>query len=188
MAANCPPEFREEILRGFVPMPKTGAPAKTDAAPKANGCPACSSTAVKKHDDLVGVKWCQKCGVQWQDQDPKKEPYEEHEWMFAKLPFAPKDTTKPYKGLTLGQIARLDNRYWFGIVSNFKAEPFKGRPPSEQSMKFGEACEAARKHLKEENDNKDEGREPTNRRRRHSVLTYGYHWTSTGVVDSASAG
>jgi hypothetical protein len=153
MAANCPPEFEEEIKRGFVPMPRTPdpEPAKTAAAtPKTgNTCPSCSSTAIKTHDDLIGARWCQKCGTQWQEDDPKKEAYEEHEWMFAKLPFAPKDKAKPYKGLTLGQIARLDNRYWFGIVSNFKAEPFKGRPPSEESVKFGEACEEARKHLEE---------------------------------------
>ena len=150
MATNCPPEFHDEILRGFIPMPRNSAapsPPKTS-----NSCPECSSTAVKKHDDLVGVLWCQKCGVQWQEADPEKEPYEEHEWMFAKLPFAPKDKTKPYKGMTLGQLCRLDNKYWFGIVMNFKAEPFKGRPPSAESVKFGEACEAARKHLEEERD------------------------------------
>jgi hypothetical protein len=70
--------------------------------------------------------------------------------MFAKLPFAPKDKTKPYRGMTLGQIARLDSKYFYGIAMNFKAEPFKGRPPSEESVKFGEACEEARKHLEEE--------------------------------------
>ena len=68
--------------------------------------------------------------------------------MFAKLPFAPKDPAKKdYKGKTLGQLSRLDNKYWFGIVKNFKAEPFKGRPPSAESVAFGEACEEAREHL-----------------------------------------
>ena len=72
--------------------------------------------------------------------------------MHSKLPFAPKDPAKKdYKGKTLGQLSRLDNKYWFGIVKNFKAEPFKGRPPSAESVEFGEACEAARKHLEEGN-------------------------------------
>lgn len=155
-AANCPPEFHDEILRGFVPMPRTGAAAPLAATPKnGNFCPACSSTATKTHADLIGARWCQKCGTQWQEDDPKKEPYEEHEWMFAKMPFSPKDQSKPYKGMTLGQIARLDNKYWFGIVMNFKAEPFNGRPPSAESVKFGEACEAARKHLEEEKEQAD---------------------------------
>ena len=151
MAANCPPDFEEEVKRGFVSMPRTPdpEPAKSAAAPPppktGNYCPACLSTATKKHEDLEDVKWCQKCGHQWRN--PKGEPYEEHEWMWAGLPFAPKDKEKPYKGLTLGQISRLDSKYWFGIVMNFKAEPFKGRPPSAESVKFGEACEEARKHL-----------------------------------------
>lgn len=156
MAANCPPEFHDEILRGFVPMPRTTdpEPPKTAAAPKAGGCPACNSTATKKHDDLVGVKWCQKCGTQWQDGSTAA--YEEHEWQWAKLPFTPKDAAKKsYKGMTLGQLSRLDNRYWFGIVKNFKAEPFKGRPPSAESVEFAEACEAARKHLDGENTEKE---------------------------------
>ena len=156
MAANCPPQWRDEVIRGLVPMPRAAAPPPTVAAASptktGNSCPSCKSTTTKKHDDLVGVTWCQKCGAQWQEADPNKEPYEEHEWMFAKLPFAPKDKEKPYKGMTLGQIARLDNRYWFGIVSNFKAEPFKGRPPSAESVAFGEACEAARNHLEEGKD------------------------------------
>lgn len=160
MARNCTPEFRDEILRGFVPMPHlTGnndwpePSATTQPAPKTgNSCPSCNSTATKTHADLVGVRWCQKCGFQW---DEQRRGYEEHEWMFAKLPFSPKDKDKPYKGWTLGQIARLDNKYWFGIVKNFEAKPFNGRPPSAESVKFSEACEAARKHL--ENEDSDSG-------------------------------
>jgi len=156
--SNCTPEFHDEILRGFVSMAGTAPPAPPAKPPvTGNSCPVCSSTATKTHDDIVGARWCQKCGIQWMEDDPKKEPYEEHEWMFAKLPFAPKDTTKPYKGMTLGQISRLDSKYWFGIVMNFKAEPFRGRPPSEESVKFGEACEAARKHLEEAADKSDRG-------------------------------
>ena len=157
MAANCPPQWRDEVIRGLVPMPRLGAgnlrPAPKPASPSpktGNSCPSCNSTATRKHDDLVGVRWCQKCGVQWQEADPEK-AYEEHEWMFATLPFAPKDKEKPYKGMTLGQIARLDSKYFYGIAMNFKAEPFKGRPPSAESVAFGEACEAARKHLEKEN-------------------------------------
>ena len=152
MAANCPPQWRDEVIRGLVPMTRNTAAPPPPATPKTgNTCPSCNSTATRKHDDLVGVRWCQKCGTQWMDDDPKKEPYEEHEWMFAKLPFAPKDKEKPYKGMTLGQIARLDSKYFYGIAMNFKAEPFKGRPPSEESVKFGEACEAAREHLEKGN-------------------------------------
>jgi hypothetical protein len=40
---------------------------------------------------------------------------------------------------------------------NFKAEPFRGRPPSEDSVRFGEACELARKHLEEAADKSDRG-------------------------------
>lgn len=156
MQANCSPEMREELLRGFVPMPHIDASAPPAAGPKVNSCPACKSISTKKHDDLTGVRWCQKCGNQWQEIAPQLS-YEEHPWMFAKLPFAPKDKTKPYKGMTLGQICRLDSKYWYGIVMNFKAEPFNDRPPSAESVKFGEACELARKHLKEASHS--EGRE-----------------------------
>ena len=152
MAANCPPEFKEEVKRGWVAMPRTPDPEphKTAAASRTgNFCPSCNSTATKKHDDLVGIQWCQKCGAQFME--ATNEIYEEHEWMYAKLPFAPKDKSKKwYKGLTLGQLARLDNRYWFGTVKNFKAEPYNGRPPSAESVKFAEACEEARKHLEEQ--------------------------------------
>lgn len=157
MSANCPPEFHDEIMRGFVPMPRlpedrppsppaSRTPMPPDLRPKAGGCPVCSSTATTKHDDLVGVTWCKVCGMQWQDGSAVA--YEEHPWMFAKLPFAPKDAAKKtYKGMTLGQLARIDNKYWFGIVMNFTAEPYQGRPPSAESVKFGEACAEARKHL-----------------------------------------
>lgn len=166
MAANCPPEFHDEILRGFVPMPRfTGnndwkeEPATAPPAPKDGGCPLCNSTATKKHDDLTGVRWCQKCGAQWQD-DQKKEPYEEHQWQWAKLPFAPKDETKKaYKGMTLGQISRLDSKYFFGIAMNFEAKPYQGRPPSQESVKFAAACALARQHIeaaKQTGDSHDE--------------------------------
>ena len=90
------------------------------------------------------------------ENNPKKEPYEEHDWMFAKLPFAPKDPTKKsYKGASLGQIARLDSKYFYGIAMNFEAKPFNGRPPSAESVAFGEACAAARKHLQEDSGSSD---------------------------------
>lgn len=158
MAAACPPEMREELLRGMTAMPSKNAlpsekPNKSAGA-KGVCCPACKSTAHKKHEDLEGVSWCQKCGMAWQDRDPT-EGYEEHPWMWAKLPFPPKDAAKKsYKGMTLGQLSRIDSKYWYGIVMNYKAEPYQGRPPSEQSVKFGEACEEARKHLEEGKDDK----------------------------------
>ena len=74
MAANCPPEFREEILRGFVQMPRlTGNNdwpepiAKPIAAPSpprrrpvaapspGNSCPSCSSTC---DQDTCRPCWC----------------------------------------------------------------------------------------------------------------------------------
>lgn len=158
---HCPPEMRDELKRGLVRMPrgKTSPPAPTPkefcAPPPAmvdrpGVCPACRSSATQDHDDLVGVKWCQTCGVAWQATDPNKEPFEEHPWMFARLPFAPKDADKKaFKGMTLGQISRLDHRYWFGIVMNFEAKPFNGRPPSKESVEFGKACEEARAYLDE---------------------------------------
>jgi hypothetical protein len=144
--ANCSSEHHDEILQGFVSMSGT-APSTLSTPKPGNSCPACSSTATKTHDDIVGARWCQKCGIQWMDDDPKKEHYEEHEWMFAKLPFAPKDSTKPYKGMTLGQISRLDSKYFFGIAMNFEAKPFQGRPPSKESVQFAEACALARQHI-----------------------------------------
>jgi hypothetical protein len=168
MAANCPPEFREEIMRGMTAMERTPDPeppadpekkpegaSKTRKAGKPNSCPACSSTAAKKHEHLIDHSWCQTCGVMWENNNTFK-LVEEHEWMWAKLPFAPKDEAKKsYKGMTLGQLSRLDSKYWFGIVMNFEAKPFQGRPPSAESVKFAEACEAARKHLQEENTEKE---------------------------------
>lgn len=172
LLANCPPEFLLEVESGMVRMPRTPDPehppqdsefnrkpvedgpveSPKDYAKKGrpNGCPICASTAIKKHEDLIGVSWCQSCGTAWQDGDPKREAYEEHEFMWAKLPFAPKaEEKKKYKGMTLGQLSRIDSKYWFGIVMNFTAEPFQGRPPSAESVAFGEACAAARKHLDE---------------------------------------
>jgi len=153
-AASCSVELHDEIQRGMTPMvaPKKAAAASAPApatTPAPNTCPACKSTAIKTHDDLVGVSWCQKCGTQWHA-DNRGEDYEEHEWMLAELPFAPKDPEKKdYQGMTLGQLSRIDNKYWFGIVKNFKAEPFRGRPPSKEAVEFAAACDAARKHLEE---------------------------------------
>jgi ssDNA-binding Zn-finger/Zn-ribbon topoisomerase 1 len=158
MAENCSVEMRDEIIAGMTPMKRAAnpEPAKKNDGTNDKVCPVCASTAIKTHDDLVGVKWCQKCGTQWQDGSTVA--YEEHEWMWAKLPFAPKDPAKKsYKGMTLGQIARLDPKYFFGISMNFTAEPFQGRPPSAESVKFGEACEEARKHLRAASNAADTG-------------------------------
>jgi ssDNA-binding Zn-finger/Zn-ribbon topoisomerase 1 len=170
-AESCDPGLRDEIQqRGMTSMlarTKTQAPenkeSTTTVSSRATGCPNCQSTAVQGHDDLEGVAFCQKCGFQWKRADPKKEEYEEHEWMYALLPFAPKDPAKKsYKGMSLGQLCRIDNPYWFGIVKNFEATPFKGRPPSEESVKFGEACAAARAHLERQKE-EDPGEDPTGR-------------------------
>lgn len=158
--ASCAPEFKEDVERGLVLMPRTPDPEPEKGKPETaaeykkkshpNSCPACSSTAIKPHEDLDGFNWCQSCGVMWDAGSGSTEPTEEHEWMWAKLPFAPKaEEKKSYKGKTLGQLSRLDSKYWFGIVMNFTAEPFQGRPPSAESVAFGEACAAARKHLDE---------------------------------------
>ena len=156
-AERCDPGLRDEIQqRGMTSMlagTKTQAPENKEqrpAPPGPSGCPNCKSTAIKEHEDLIGAVWCERCGFQWQKADPKKDEYEEHEWMYALLPFAPKDPAKKsYKGMSLGQLARIDNKYWFGIVKNFEATPFKGRPPSEESVKFAEACAEARAHLED---------------------------------------
>lgn len=156
MAAATPPEMREEIMRGMTILPKREPDTKPPAAPKGICCPTCQGTAIKKHDDLVGASFCQKCGTMWLDSNPA-EAHEEHEWMWAKLPFAPKDAAKKfYKGLTLGQISRLDSRYWFGVISNYKAEPYQGRPPSHESVEFADACEDAREHLQRNKDDNDD--------------------------------
>lgn len=164
MAAACPPEMRDELLRGMTAMKRPAAHPDQDPAgtartkPAGVCCPVCKGTAIKKHADLEGVSWCQKCGMAWQDSDPT-EGYEEHPWMWAKLPFAPKDAAKKdYKGKTLGQISRLDSRYFFGVVSNYKAEPYQGRPPSQISVDFADACEQAKAHIQK--GNSDEENDP----------------------------
>jgi ribosomal protein L37AE/L43A len=156
-AANCPPELRNEILRSAVPMlagkttqapeAKQPPPSTAKTPPNAFACPNCKGTTTKPHEDYEAVMWCQKCGWQW---DGAGVVFEAHPWMFAKLPFFPKDPAKKaYRGMTLGQLARIDNPYWFGIVKNFEAKPFNGKPPSDESVKFGEACALAKAHLEE---------------------------------------
>jgi hypothetical protein len=171
--ASCDPVFKGEVEQGLVTMPrqpdpepqdpekkptaKKAAAAAKPAAVKGHpaGCPACSSTAIKPHEDLVNHAWCQSCGVMWDVNNPSN-PIEEHPWMLARLPFAPKaEEKKRYKGMTLGQLSRLDSKYWFGIVMNYTAEPFQGRPPSQESVDFAAACEQARKHLDEANTEKE---------------------------------
>jgi len=167
-AESCDPGLRDELKRGMTSMlagTKTQAPENKEPTTSTvfKGCPNCDGLALKDHEDLIGAVWCERCGFQWQKDDPKKEEYEEHEWMYALLPFAPKDPAKKsYKGMSLGQLCRIDNPYWFGIVKNFEATPFKGRPPSEESVKFGEACAAARAYLERQKE-EDPGEDPTGR-------------------------
>jgi ssDNA-binding Zn-finger/Zn-ribbon topoisomerase 1 len=159
ITANCPPELRNELLRAAVPMlasKTTQAPvAKQQSSGAVKGpanCPNCKGTATKPHEDYEAVMWCQKCGWQW---DGANQPFEAHPWMFARLPFAPVDAAKKsYKGMTLGQIARIDSKYWFGVVMNFEAKEWQGKPPSDESVEFGKACALAKEHL--QSDKKDE--------------------------------
>jgi ssDNA-binding Zn-finger/Zn-ribbon topoisomerase 1 len=148
-AKNCSVELRDEMLRGMTPMPLAPgiAPAPTEQA-NPFACPHCKSTATQKHDDYEEVTWCQKCGWQW---DGAGAVFESHPFMQAKLPFAPKDEDKKqFKGMTLGQISRLDNKYWYGVVKNFEAKPWQGHPPSAESVKFAEVCKEARQYLEEQ--------------------------------------
>jgi len=152
--ANCPKDLYDDLNGRCVPM---ALPASSKLAEKPagvhrehsmgspNACPRCKGTATRQSEDYEAVKWCQKCGFQW-DQGGKA--FEAHPWQFAMLPFAPKDETKKdYKGKTLGELSRIDSKYWFGIVMNFEAKGWKGKPPSEESVRFEEACKLGRLHI-----------------------------------------
>jgi len=154
--ANCPKDLYDDLHGRCVPMalPGKGSGAGEHAATPAppasgkgspNACPRCKGTATRQSEDYEAVKWCQKCGFQW---DTAGKAFEAHPWQFAMLPFAPKDETKKdYKGKTLGELSRIDSKYWFGLVMNFEAKGWKGKPPSEESVRFEEACKLGRLHI-----------------------------------------
>lgn len=151
-ASSCSVDLRNEILRAAVPLPKSSAGSPTSQPEGAIGktasrfgCLECGSTATKQNADYEGVRWCEKCGHQW---DSGGQPFEAHAWMWARLPLTPKDPDKQdYKGKTLGQLSRIDSKYWYGIVMNYEARGFNGRPPSKESKDFESACLLAREHL-----------------------------------------
>lgn len=107
------------------------------------------------------MRWCQKCGWQWEE--VSGEYFEGHAWNYVIC-------TRPPKGMkldeyrkapqTLGQIARLDSKRWYGLVKNSsEAESAKGYtspasgkhyPASDAELAFGRACDQANAYLEAE--------------------------------------
>ena len=97
----------------------------------------------------------------WANQVPgleESQPPNPSDWRSAQLPFTPKDPDKKHlKGWTLGAMMdsenEADRKYAFGLLMNYKAEPWTDkegniRPPSKESVAFAAACEQWRKDHK----------------------------------------
>jgi hypothetical protein len=131
-------------------------------------CPKCRGTATKKSQDWDGVQFCQRCGWQW---DLKTGQYfEGHDWQRVICTMPPKGVPMAeYKQnpQTLGQISRIDNKRWYGIVmNNTEAEQRKGwtspktgqfYPATDAQLAFGRACEEAANYLEEQRQLKEQG-------------------------------
>lgn len=141
------------------------APAPPPAAAPGHSCPKCRGTATKDSEEWEGIRWCQRCGWQWDMETGAY--YEGHDW--AKV-----ICTRPPKGVkldeyrkapqTLGQISRIDNKRWYGLVmNNTEAESAKGwtspagkhYPATAAEIAFARACEDAVDYL----ESQQEGRE-----------------------------
>lgn len=143
------------------------APAPPPAAAQGHSCPKCRGTATKESQDYEGVSWCQRCGWQWERGSGQY--WEAHDWAWVICP-------KPPKGVkldeyrknpqTLGQISRIDNKRWFGLVMNNSEEemakgytsPTTGKhwPASQADLDFGRACEDAVAYLEEQKEGHQE--------------------------------
>ena len=126
MSANCPPEFREEILRGL---------SRCHAHRHCTTCATCTQirhllTATPLPSRSTKT-WLGCCGARSAGRNAdmtQRGALRGLEWMFLRSCRSHRRTRpSPYKGLPLGQDRRLDSKCWFGIVMNFKAEPFKGK-------------------------------------------------------------
>lgn len=173
-AKDCPPELRDEILLAAVPLAtkdtadtKASAPVKNSGPPSPGACPKCKGTATKQSEEYEAVRWCQKCGWQW---DSAGKPFESHSWMFVMCPKPPKGMTRPEyekNPMTMGQLCRVENKRWYAsVMGDTVAETRKGRDwngkhydPSAADLKWAEACEQAKAHLEAQKAQK-EGAEP----------------------------
>ncbi len=148
--------------------PARKAPPAAQPAP-GHACPKCRGTATKASEDWEGIRWCQRCGWQWDVETGSY--YEAHDW--AKV-----ICTRPPKGMkldeyrkapqTLGQISRIDNKRWFGLVmNNSEAESAKGYtsqsgkhyPATGAELEFGRACEDAVDYLESQKEGREASKE-----------------------------
>jgi len=145
-------------------------PAARGAAAPGHPCPKCRGGATKESEEWEGTRWCQRCGWQW---DAATGVYfEAHDW-------ARVICTRPPRGMklneyqknpqTLGQISRIDNKRWYGLVmNNSEAESAKGYtspsgkhyPATAAELTFGRACEDAVEYLESQKQGKEQKEEP----------------------------
>ena len=122
----------------------------------AQGCPNCGHKAVVMSKDYDGILVCQACAWQWDVQTG--DYFEEHEWAKTICPIPPKGMPKKQyeeQPMTLGQIARMDHRRFFGLAKNnteakgWVGRDGKQRPPSDTDVAFAAACREAVFHMEQ---------------------------------------
>jgi len=124
---------------------------------KANlGCPNCGHKDVGLSKEFDGILECQACAWQWDI--VSGDYYEEHPWAAVVCPIPPKGMPKKQydeQPMTLGQIARMDPKRFFGIVKNnqeakgWTDRNGKTRPPSDADVAFALACRHAVLHMEQ---------------------------------------
>ena len=185
MVGNMPPEEMDLAQEAFklvssgagqklsssapAAAPSSAPAPETQKATQGNpyGCPKCKGTATKQSEDYEAVMWCEKCGHQW---DGARVAFEAHPWAKVVCPIPPKGTKRnDYVPQTLGQISRLDNKRFYGLVMNCSEEKARaGREwqgkhydSSPQDIAFGAACDKARAYMESQKQEKQqEGGEP----------------------------
>jgi hypothetical protein len=148
-------------------QPSPAQPAKVAPSPKSapttpgpNDCPKCRSTATKASADYDKIRWCQRCGWQWNEHGKYWEP---HAWATIICTIPPKGLPKAeYQKApqTLGQIARIDSPRWYGLIMNNSEEKSrkgytnpagKHYPATMGEVAFGKACDEARAYTEAKN-------------------------------------
>lgn len=119
-----------------------------------DACPNCEHNTVIMSPAFDGIMFCKACAWQWDM--ATGDYYEEHDWEKAVCPIPPKGTLKKdYEPQTLGQIARLEPKRFYGLVmNNQEAKGWTGRDgkhhePSQADLDFAEACQAAVLHMEQ---------------------------------------
>lgn len=162
-AANATRERRTVGGGSNAGEPVKAAPSRTPDTAPGHACPKCRSTATKESEDWEAVRWCQRCGWQW---TPNGQYFEGHDWAKVICPIPPKGVKlMEYRSApqTLGQIARLDNKRWFGLVMNVTVEETaKGRdwngkhyPATAADLAFAKACEDAKTYMDQQGGEQD---------------------------------